>query len=79
MVTAEGLPRLDAAALRELAVKAEGAAACPACAVLAKPGWEALSSTFDSAKLQRVATLRDPQDEDPTLVEYHPAGTHAST
>ncbi len=71
------LPRLDAAALRELAAGADAAAPCAACAVLAKPGWEALPSTFDAARLQRVATLRDPQDEDPTLAEHHPAGTHS--
>jgi len=77
MVTDASLPCLDAAALRELAARAEGAPPCPACAVLAKPGWEALPGTFDAARLQRMATLRNPQEEDPTLVEYHPDGTHA--
>ena len=68
--------RLGAAALRQLAEQAAGAAPCPTCAVLAKPGWEAVPGTFDTSVLQRVATLRDPQDEDPTLEEFHPAGTN---
>lgn len=71
------LPRLDAEGLRELAGRTRDAAPCPACAVLAKPGWEAVPGTFDTGVLQRVATLRDEQDEDPTLQEFHPAGTNA--
>lgn len=71
------LPRLDAQGLRDLAARTAGAPACKACAVLAKPGWEAVPGTFDTSVLQRMATLRDPDDADPTLQEYHPAGTNA--
>jgi hypothetical protein len=31
---------------------------------------------FDTGVLACVGTLRDPSDEDPTLEEYHPDGTH---
>lgn len=62
--------------LVELA-KAHGAhAGCPSCAALACKGWESLPGSFDRSGLRRVGTLRDPDDEDPTLAEYHPAGTH---
>lgn len=71
------LPRLDAAALRAWGERSKGAPPCPACAALAKPGWEAVPGTFDTSVLQRAATLREPLDEDPTLAEFHPAGTHA--
>lgn len=49
---------------------------CPRCAALACPGWEAIPGTYDRDNLQRVGTLRDPGNEDPTLEEYHPDGTH---
>jgi hypothetical protein len=51
--------------------------ACPACDALACPGWEALPGGFARDALERVGTLRDPAREDPTVAEYHPAGTHA--
>lgn len=72
-----GLTRLDAAGLRQLGERTRDAAPCGTCAVLAKPGWEAVPGTFDTSVLQPVGTLRNPQDEDPTLQEFHPAGTHA--
>jgi hypothetical protein len=70
------LPLLDADGLRRLAAAHSGAA-CPACAALVCPGWEALPGTFDGRGLEAIATLRRPEIEDPTLEEYHPAGTHA--
>jgi hypothetical protein len=70
------LPVLDAAALRALAGDHPGAA-CPACAALQAPGWEALPGSFDPAGLRKVGTLRRPGVEDPTLEEYHPAGTRS--
>ncbi|MFD0669177.1 MULTISPECIES: hypothetical protein [unclassified Ramlibacter] len=77
-MTAANLPVLDAAGLRTLAEAARGAPACAACGpVNGKPGWEAVPGTFDAASLRAVGTLRHPDDEDPTLEEYHPAGTHA--
>jgi hypothetical protein len=69
------LPLLDADGLRRLAAAHSGAA-CPACAALVCPGWEALPGTFDRKRLEAIATLRWPEIEDPTLAEYHPAGTH---
>lgn len=50
---------------------------CPACAGLVCPGWETLSATFDRANLRRVGSLRDAGIDDPTLQEFHPAGTTA--
>lgn len=49
---------------------------CPACAGLKAPGWEAIPGTFDTDRLHRIGTLRQPGDEDPTLDEYHPLRTH---
>lgn len=69
-------PVLDVAALRALAREHPGPA-CPACAALKAPGWEALPGSFDAARLRKVGTLRQPGEEDPTLEEYHPAGTRS--
>jgi len=70
------LPRLDAAALRALARDHEGRSPCPRCAGLVCPGWEAIPGGYEKDGLRAVGTLRDPDDEDPTLTEYHPAGSH---
>ena len=70
------LPVLDAQQLRALA-QAQAHAPCPRCAALKAPGWEALSATFEQTALRKVATLRRPDVEDPTIVEYHPTGTNA--
>jgi hypothetical protein len=67
---------LDAPALRALAQEHEGPG-CPACAAIRAPGWEALPGTFDATRLRKVATLRQPGVDDPTLEEYHPAGTRS--
>jgi len=69
-------PWLSAADLRRLA-DAQPAAPCPACAALRAPGWEALPATFDARQLRRIGTLRRAEEEEPTLEEYHPGGTHA--
>ena len=74
-MTDPALPILSAAELRSLA-EAQAGPACPACAAIRAPGWEALSTTLDREALRRVATLRAPGDEDPTLAEYHPSGTN---
>lgn len=73
---ADTSPFLDFAPLKQLA-GAFTRVACPACSALVCAGWETLSATFDRAKLRRVGTLRDPAIDDPTLLEFHPAGTHA--
>ena len=70
------LPVLDAAALRELAARREGPG-CAACAAIKAPGWEALPGSFDASALRKVGTLRRPGDDEPTLEEYHPAGTRS--
>ena len=73
---AADVPLLDAEGLRALAA-AHSADPCPACAALSSPGWEALPATFDAKQLRRVATLRRPEVEDPTVEEHHPAGTNS--
>ncbi len=70
------LPVLDAHDLRALAAD-RPATACPRCAALVCPGWEAIPGTFDTGALRRIGTLRQPEVDDPTLAEYHPGGTHA--
>jgi hypothetical protein len=70
------LPLLDAEALRALAGRHAGPA-CPACAAIRAPGWEAIPGSLDRDQLRKVGTLRRPDVEDPTLEEYHPEGTNA--
>jgi hypothetical protein len=72
----DNVPLMDAQGLRAMA-EAQPSEACPACAGIVAPGWEALPGTFDRGALRKVATLRRPEVEDPTLEEYHPAGTNA--
>ena len=72
----ENLPVLDAPALRALA-QAQAGPGCPSCAAIRAPGWEALPGTFDQERLRKVATLRRSGEDDPTLEEYHPAGTRS--
>ena len=50
---------------------------CVACEALVCPGWEAMPGSFARDALERVGTLRDPAVDDPTVAEWHPAGTHA--
>jgi hypothetical protein len=68
---------LTAAALRALAQAFTGDGGCKsACAALVCPGWESMPSSFPRERLERLGSLRDPADEDPTVEEFHPAGTH---
>ena len=76
-MTTSPAPLLGAEDLLRLAGERRAPSPCPACAPLVCPGWEALSATFDRDRLEPVGTLRRPEDEDPTLAEYHPAGTNA--
>lgn len=71
----DDVPFVSADSLCRIAA-ALGGPACPACASIRAPGWEALPSSLDRAALERVATLRRPEIEEPTIEEYHPAGTH---
>lgn len=75
-MTTPAFPVLDASALRALASRHAGPG-CPACAAIRAPGWEALPGSFDAAALRQVGTLRQPGIDDPTLEEYHPAGTRS--
>ena len=59
-----------------MAKAVDAAAQCQRCSALVCKGWESLPGGFDQSSLRRVGTLRDPDDGDPTLAEYHPAGTH---
>lgn len=67
-------PLLSAAELKQLAL-AQAGPGCPACAAIRAPGWEAMPTTLDRGALRRIATLRAPGEEEPTLEEFHPAGT----
>lgn len=53
-----------------------GGAGCRRCAALACKGWESLPGGFDRSSLRCVGSLRDPEIDEPTFAEYHPAGTH---
>jgi hypothetical protein len=64
---------LGAAGLRALA-QAAPTTGCPTCASLVCLGWETLPAGVDERLLRPVATLRG-DDPEPTLQEYHPAGT----
>ncbi|MBT9550269.1 MAG: hypothetical protein IV088_05425 [Hydrogenophaga sp.] len=74
-MSADALPLLSAAALTALA-RAERPGRCDVCAPLVCPGWESVPTTFDTALLQRVGTLRREEVDEPTVVEHHPHGTH---
>lgn len=68
---------LDSDDLRRLArAFVTGPLPCAACAMLVCPGWESLPGSFDRARLRCVGTLKSTGDEEPTLAEHHPAGTH---
>ncbi len=69
------MPQLSTDELRALAAKVR-AGRCTVCAPLNCAGWDSLPSTFDTGELVRVGTLRREDDEDPTLLEHHPQGTH---
>jgi hypothetical protein len=72
---ADDLPLLDAAALRALALARRPAQGCD-CRRWACPGWESVGETPRPPHWQRVGTLRRAGDEEPSLDEHHPAGTH---
>ena len=50
---------------------------CPLCVGISAPGWESIPGGFDRGALRPVGTLRQPDEEEPTLLEHHPAGTNA--
>ena len=73
------LPWLDFNTLKRWADEAAQQPPCAACARLLRPGWESLAQADQAAHLQACGTLRaDPHsepDSEPSLSEYHPAGT----
>ena len=71
------LPVFSPSDLLRLAAERRTGAPCPACAALVCPGWESMPGAFDAQALHRVGTLRRPEDEELTLEEHHPQGTHA--
>lgn len=76
-MTNSSVPLYAGPDLLHLAQSAGTGAPCPTCAALVCPGWESIPGSFDRAGLLRIGTLRRPGDEDPTLKEHHPTGTHA--
>lgn len=71
------LPRLSAGDLRRIGAERASDTPCAACGGLRCAGWEALPGGFDAGVLEPVGTLRDPAVDEPTVEEYHPAGTSA--
>lgn len=49
---------------------------CPACVSLAFAGWESFPSLATDAALVQTGSLWVSGEDEPTLDEYHPDGTH---
>ncbi len=62
--------------LMALAKAFGGGAGCRRCAALASKGWESVPGSFDRSNLVCIGSLRDPSNDEPTVAEFHPAGTH---
>lgn len=70
-----GAPRrLTADDLRRLPQPTATPAGC-ACAHLKCPGWESVAAPLGEPLLQRLGTLRDPEEADPTVQELHADGS----
>jgi len=67
-------PRLTAEDLRRLPAPAATPTGC-ACARLKCAGWESVTAPLAEPLLQRLGTLRDPEDADPTVQELHADGS----
>lgn len=67
-------PRLAAADLRRLPDPAATPEGC-ACAHLKCPGWESVGAPVGEPLLQRLGTLRDAEEVEPTLQEVHAQGS----
>jgi hypothetical protein len=48
---------------------------CADCQPLVNPGWESLRGGAELSQLALVGSLRDPAEDEPTVAEFHPAGT----
>jgi hypothetical protein len=71
------VPLLSASELIELGQQAASVRPCDQCLALVCPGWESMPGSFERRRLQRIATLRREDQDEPTLREHHPRGTHA--
>ena len=58
---------------------AEASSPCADCQTLACPGWESVRGGAELSQLACVGTLRDAALEDPTVAEFHPAGTRGES
>ena len=70
------VPLLSSRDLIDLGRHAASAPPCAQCGALVCPGWESMPGSFERERLQRIGTLRREDQEDPTLREHHPRGTH---
>lgn len=75
-VASRSIQELCVAEVKRIAHISAGAAPCTVCASLICPGWESVRASLDHAALRCLGTLADPSDEDPTVAEHHPDGTH---
>ncbi|WP_418317067.1 hypothetical protein [Piscinibacter sakaiensis] len=73
-MTTNAPPRLYADDLRRLPAPALTPPDC-ACAHLSCAGWESVSAQLREPLLRRLGTLRNPDDEDPTVQELHLDGS----
>lgn len=71
------IPFLNSEALVRIARVSGAGGHCGTCSELVCPGWESMPGGFARSGLRLVGTLRRSGDEEPTLAEHHPAGTHA--
>ncbi len=67
---------MSAHELIALANAFDGHSGCPLCSALVCQGWESLPGGFDRSSVRCVGTLCHPGDDEPTIAEYHPTGTH---
>lgn len=70
------VPFLSPDDLIDLGLRAASAPPCAQCGALVCAGWESMPSSFERGRLARIGTLRPEYEEDPTLREHHPRGTH---
>jgi hypothetical protein len=68
--------RLNSNELVAIGSRSTRGSPCSVCAALVCPGWESVRGGFDASVLDCIGTLRDSADEEPTVAEYHPNGTH---
>ncbi|WP_092435602.1 hypothetical protein [Collimonas sp. OK607] len=69
------LPKLEIAELIQLAHRSAQVSTECACARASFLCWESIPVSFPESQLQDVGTLMENPFEEPTFVEFHPAGT----